>query len=101
MNSSFPPAEPRKRNSLTTIGDEPPPAPPVAVPTSDTVVDPAELPMFSVALLLPAVVGANDTDTVVVAFAASVVVPGAPAANCVASVPVIANGVVSVSADEP
>ena len=34
--------------------------------------------MFSVALLPPPVVGANVTDTVVDAPAASVVVPGAP-----------------------
>src|SRR6478672_5280781 len=82
-----------------TIGAAPPAAWPV--PVSATVVEPASLVMVSVALLPPPVVGANVTETVVEAPAASVVVAGAPAWNCEASASVIENGGVSVSVDVP
>src|SRR5262245_6178399 len=54
--------------------------------------------MVSIALFAPVVVGRNVTDVVVDAPAASVVAAGAATVNCDASVPVIANGVLSVTA---
>src|ERR1700730_16268579 len=72
-----------------------------AGPVSATVVDPLELPMFSVALFTLPVVGANVTETVVDELALSVVVPGAPTANWPASVSVIVKGVVNVSDETP
>ena len=82
-----------------TIVATPPAACPV--PARLTVVDPASLAMFSVALLPPPDVGANVTETVVDVPAASVVAAGDPTSNCDASVPVIVNGVVSVSGAVP
>src|SRR5256885_13227681 len=85
---------------MTTVAAAPAVCP---VPTRLTVVDPASLVMFSVALLPPSKVGANVTETVVDAPAASVVAPGGPTWNCDrdASAPVIVNGVVSVSGAVP
>ena len=57
--------------------------------------------MVNVPLFAPTVVGANVTGIVVDEAAASVVVPGAPTANWPASMPVIVNGVVSVSVNAP
>src|SRR5262245_20644473 len=53
--------------------------------------------MLSVAFLTPAVAGVNVTLAVVDAPPASVVVAGPPAAKSAAPVPVIANGVASVT----
>src|SRR4051812_33676357 len=82
-----------------TIGDV---APGVgAEPVKATVVEPLVLAMFSVALFPPPAVGANVTDAVVEEPAVKVSVTGAPTENWPASVPVIVNGVVSVSVVPP
>src|SRR5262245_52911362 len=83
MNSSLPPAGPRKRNSLITTGVE-------TVPTPDnaTVADePPVVAIVNVACRTPPAVGANVTSAVVDAPAPSVVVAGAPAENFGASAP--------------
>src|SRR5437016_2313353 len=58
---------------------------------------PAVLVMFNVAVFAPNEVGVNVTSAVVDAPAASVAVAGRPAENCAEPVPVIGNGVPSVT----
>src|SRR5262245_984215 len=92
MNSSLPPAGPRNRNSLITTGEAP-------LPDSATDADPPPvLTAFSVAVLMPGLVGANVTATVVDEEAGSVADSGALTENCDAPVPVIVSGVVNVIA---
>src|SRR6516165_675632 len=78
-----------------TMGDDPPGV--GADPVSVTVVDSLLLEILSVALFAPPAVGANVTDAVVDEPAVNVVVTGSPTENSLASVPVIVNGVVSMS----
>src|SRR5262245_36152712 len=97
-NSSFAPLGPRNRNSLITTGlTDPDPPEDCAVPVSDTTAEFGELPMLSVALFVPADVGLKVTLTVVEPPAASVVTPGEPTTNWLASVPLSVNGVVNVT----
>src|SRR5438067_13675411 len=83
---------------MTTVAAAPAVCP---VPTRLTVVDPASLVMFSVALLLSPDVGANMTETVVDVPAASVVAPSEPTRNRDATAPAIGTGLGSASGAVP
>src|SRR6476660_1306811 len=83
MNSSLPPAGPRKRNSLITIA-----VATVPMPVSPTDADdPPVVATVSVALRTPPAIGEKVTGAVVDVPGPSVVAAGAPAAKRAASGP--------------